>query len=507
MPNNNILATDWENDIQRTLVAIRPGGGGYPWQFLDIEHALDGVSGGGTAVSARRIIQSQRGRPAYAGKSLDYALQAYTGTLTVAISSDADKTLEFFTAPEEYIIACGSPTTWDIAVLYNCGTLNSFKSFNRLFIYTDVVATSYSPSSNLKNGSDTSASEKVYMGISIDAAMALQTGKLEHQPAYAGNPNVGINHVQYVDWKRWYAVTDLLSASACKLMYSEDDGATWSNVNITTLATAADTATHFDIFDGTIYIASPEDGITYASVPESGAPSTFTAATVGGAAWATNFPNVVLAMSSVLVIAAGDGGYIWTSTSGVDFTQPTASTTVTTEDIVTAKGLSKRLAVFGGTNAELVRYYNGSYAAFTVGGGVTGTDTITAIGAPLSDPNRSNWVYVGTSGGDIAYTKDITASTPTWTAVTVPGVTGSGSIDAIEFDPVAGSVMMFIHTTGGASTVYRDLSGGAGGSDVELDIVSPESVTMNSLSMRSLKHAVAVGEVVSSQGFTGVVSQ
>ncbi|MCA9367645.1 hypothetical protein KC887_05310 [Candidatus Kaiserbacteria bacterium] len=505
MPRTNLLTTKWQNDIQRTIVAIRPGGGGYPWQILDTEHALDAISGGGTSVSSRRLIQSGRGRPSYAGKILDQALQAFTGNLTVGISPEARNTLGFFTAPEAYILGCDSPTTYDIAVLENCGSLDSMISYEELKIYTDVVATGLTPSGNLKNGGDETAGAFVSMGIAVDAAYMLETAKLKHLDTKAGNANVGINDVVYYKWKTWYAVSDLLTASSCKLFYSEDDGATWASTNITTLSTASDVANQIDIGNGKGFIASPQDGVTYFTLPTSGAPSGFTAATVGGSAWATNFPNAVLALSSVFVIAVGDGGHIWTSTTGVDFTEPTASASVSTEDLGVALGLSKRLAVFGGTNVELVRYYNGTYSAFTVGGGVGGTDTITALGSPSGDPNRANWLYVGTSAGDIAYTKDITSSAPTWTAVSIPGVTGSGSIDDIEFDPT-GNIMTILHTTGGASTVYRDLSGGAGGFDVET-VASPLSVTMNAIASRSLSHMVAVGEASSSLGYTGLITE
>lgn len=505
MPRTNLLTTKWQNDIQRTIVAIRPGGGGYAWQILDTEHALDAVSGGGTSVSSRRLIQSGRGRPAYAGKILDQALQPYTGTLTVGISPDARKTLGFFQAPEEFILACDSPTTYDIMVLENCGSLDATTSYEELKIYTDVVATGFTPSGNLKNGGDETTGAFVSLGIAIDAAYKLDSAKLEHLDTKAGNPNVGVNDVVYVKWKTWYAVTDYLASTAAKLLYSEDDGATWTATNITTLATASDVANQIDIGNGMGFIASSTDGVTYFTLPTSGAPSGFTAATVGGSAWATNFPNCVLALSGVFVIAAGDGGRVWTSTTGVDFSEPTASASATTEDLSVALGMSKRLAVFGGTNVELLRYYNGTYAALTVGGGVTGTDGISALGAPLGDPNRSTWVYAGTDGGDIAYTKDITASSPTWTAVTIPGVTGSGSIDAITFDPT-GNIMTIIHTTGGVSTVYRDLSGGAGGFDAET-IASPASGTFNAIASRSHKHMVVVGEAVSSLGYTGMITE
>ena len=505
MTRPNLRSTKWNNDIQRTVAAIQPGGGGFPWVILNTEHAVDGISGGGTSVSSRRQIQSGRGRPAYAGKILDTAITPYTGTLTVGINPESRNTLGFFMNPGDYIVGCGSPTTYNLAVLENCGALDRLTAYEELKIYTDIVATSFSPSSSLKNGADSTAGEFVMLGISVDAAFKLDTAKLKHLDTKAGNANVGINDVIYYQWKTWYAISDFLAAAACKLFYSDNDGATWSSTNITTLATVADVANQIDIGNGKGWIASPQDGVTYFSLPESGAPAAFTAATVGGSAWATNFPNCVLALNNVFIIAVGDGGYIWTSTTGADFTSPTASASATTEDLVSALGMSQDLAVFGGTNAKLLRYYNATYVELTVAGGVTGTDGISALGAPTADPNRSNWLYAGTDGGDIAYTKDITASVPTWTAVSIPGITGSGSIDGITFDPT-GTIMTIVHTTGGASTVYRDLSGGACGFDAET-IVSPVSGVINAIASRSHTHMVTVGESVSSLGFTGLLTE
>lgn len=500
-----MIQTDWGNGINQTIAAIRPGGAGNTWVLLDVEHAVDGLSGGGRAVSGRRLRQSNAGRPSYGGKIIDDSIQPHTGTLTLAISPEARKTLGFWAAPEEYLVACGSPTNYDMIVLYNCSTLGGILQYSEFAMYTDVVITSNGFSGNLANGADNgeNTDNPVYITHSVDAAFKVPSAKLAHRNTSAGNTNVAINAGMYGHWQTYFAVTDTDSGDQCYIAYSTDDGASWSFVALTTLAAASDTATAIDSFnDNLLLIASPENGVAYLDYPFSGAPSGDVLATVAGATWATNFPNTVRAVGSNLVIAVGDGGNIWESLNGTNYTVPSASASATTEDLSVGVALNSRLAAFGGTNAKILRYADGVYDELTVGGGVTGTDTITAIATPTGDPYRADTVYVGTSGGDIAYTNNFSAASPTWTACTVT-FTGTGSIDDIEFD-MQGQIMMILHTLSSVSTVYRDLSGGAGGINVET-VPNPISVQMNDLIVRSHKHMVTVGEVASSLGYTGQI--
>lgn len=490
--------SQWSSNRQKTIADIQPGGSGYTPQFVGVQHNVGAIAGGGVTVE-RRWGQSRSGDNAYLGKNITSDPQPFSGDVNMAMHVKTGKLLKKM---QPYLIAQALPPYLNLRVRQGENIkVDYIGSYERMKIYVDVVITNQAPSDVLKRGEtpDTAGDLWLMETLSIDAAYFLDIYKLAHAQNSGAAGNYAINKV-IKSGLNMFACTDLSTNS--KAGFSQDFGVTWTFRDINTLGTAGYHALDILEYQNLLLVASDQVGITYAETQDviDGVATPWIVATLNGVAWATTFPNGVIELGGNKAICFGDGGFIAEASSGQSFTEPGASTVVTSDDLSVGVVATDDTAFLGGantTNMTVIKYKNGSYSAVVVV--ATNTDTITALAVP---PGRPNWLFVGTDAGEIYVCKDTSKATPVFTLLDVPD-TGTGSIDDIQFD-VTGALMYYIHTISGASTVRRDLSGGAGGANVEA-IASPVAVVMNSLALADYDVAIVVGEVVSSQGYVGIV--
>jgi hypothetical protein len=123
----------------------------------------------------------------------------------------------------------------------------------------------------------------------------------------------------------------------------------------------------------------------------------------------------------------------------------------------------------------------------------TGNVTLLCVQVP---PSREREVYVGTNSGEIFRSMN---EGDTFAAVAFTG-DGVGSVDDIDFAGDNGDVLWILHNDAGPrGRVLRDLSGGAGGADVEVAVGYTDIVTagveLNAIAACDPNTAFAAGEV------------
>lgn len=158
-----------------------------------------------------------------------------------------------------------------------------------------------------------------------------------------------------------------------------------------------------------------------------------------------------------------NGGYILKSVDGGNTWVEVHSATVTTQNILSIFAYNKDLIVAGGANGVVLKSTDGGQTWQDM------TETSSFSGSVLKiiiPPNRTKEIYVGTNNGRIW--RSINAG-DTFSRVAFDG-DSVGTVDDIDFcGPCAGDVMFILHNDAGPrARILRDLSGGAGGADVEI---------------------------------------
>lgn len=481
--------SQWDNGREQTIVDVQLGGPGNSWAALTIQHSATAPSGGGLSFTSR-WGQANAGRSLPLGTNIDSDPERFTFDTMVAVTKDS-KLDEILRDIHNYCLSqCGYALP-SIRIRNSCDRLDVINNYENAYVYDDAGVTSKGFNADLKigPGPDGTGSVKVMRSVSWSAIAEARLVKLRHLDNSAASSPVAINAVALGCDNRVWAVTDENTTPACEIGYSADGGVTWTFSEINTLAVTADVANDVVEFGDLVLVASPQSGVEYATAQDviNGVATPFATATVSGSAWSTNFPNALVVVNPALVLAFGDGGYLWSSTNGKDFT---LITTPTTENLNVGARIDSDRALIGGASGTLLRYDRGVVSAITVG---SVSDAITAVAVP---DRRETEYYVGTDAGDILRSND---SGLNWM------VKYSGSaIEAMQFVGYRGSVLFFMDSADSATVVYRDLSGGAFGQDVET-INSPVDVVMNDIAARDVNYAVAVGEIETTNGFIGIV--
>lgn len=201
--------------------------------------------------------------------------------------------------------------------------------------------------------------------------------------------------------------------------------------------------------------------------------------------------NALFARTSREVWQGCADGYIYKSVDGGQTFTAVHEGTITTQTINAVFAYDKDLVYAAGNAGVILK---------SVDGGQTWEDKteVATVAANLLcvivPPNRPKEVYVAAS--KIYRSKN---AGDTFTAISFDG-DGVGTVDDLAFcGPCAGDVMWILHNDAGPrARILRDLSGGAGGADVEIvmdwfDIV-PTGIDLNALACCGVNTAIAAGE-------------
>ena len=261
------------------------------------------------------------------------------------------------------------------------------------------------------------------------------------------------------------------------LIVTADDGGTWTEIELTDLTADVVSLT---IAGDYLVLAAGNDIHVYS---KSGVKqSTYAAGGAVNAVAAADAATIIACGAAGLLVRSVDGGNTWSAlTSG-------------TAENLTALAVRHIADWFvGGANGTLRHYQDGAIAAVSLPAGLAAV-TVNAIAIPDSPAGfpRDEDVYIGMGDGTIWRTGDDGGA---WEALSFPG-SGAGSITTLGFTAFLGQVFYFVHTlAGGASLLYRDFAGGAGGNNnVEL-ISIPTNSGFNALVIQDANNAYLFGEV------------
>jgi hypothetical protein len=189
-----------------------------------------------------------------------------------------------------------------------------------------------------------------------------------------------------------------------------------------------------------------------------------------------------------------DGGISWTAVHSAE---------ITSENINAVYAFDKDLVVAVGDNGVILKSTNGGQTWVDISETSTTAANLLAVVIP---PGRPEEIYVGTNDGMIYRSTNeggTLADTGDFAAMSFVG-DGVGTVDDIDFCGPCGSDVMFIlhNDSGPRGRVLRDLSGGNGGSDVEIisdyTQVIAAGVDLNALACCGVNEVIAAGELVSS---------
>jgi photosystem II stability/assembly factor-like uncharacterized protein len=215
-----------------------------------------------------------------------------------------------------------------------------------------------------------------------------------------------------------------------------------------------------------VIVASQELGeVAYSD--DGGDTWSFVAIANGAIATGALSRNFIFARTAQEIWLAMGSGYLYKSTDGgLSFTA-IMSGDVTTEDFASVYAYDEDTIVVSGENSNLYRTTNAGRSWTDLGPAISAeiASAVAVLMHAVIPPKRDLEIYVAIDDGRIFRTKDAGV---TWSEVTFSG-SGVGSVDKIRFyGPWSGEVMFFTQTNASNQTrLMRDLSGGAGGSDVE----------------------------------------
>ena len=274
----------------------------------------------------------------------------------------------------------------------------------------------------------------------------------------------------------FYAVTEAAEVGGKPyLVSSGDDGASWTEVELTDLSTDC---TALALAGDRLVIAA---GTTLALYTKAGVlQSTSTAAGAIAALAAIDAATLVAVGADGLVLRSEDGAASWRTLPG---------------GVSVALGslACRHVADWyaGGASGTLLHVANGTVAAIPLPDPLSAA-TVTSIALPDAPAGfgRDADVYIGTSSG-LAYRYDGND----WTAVRFPS-DGAGSVAALGFVEFLGQVLYVLHSqAGGTSLLYRDFCGGAGGNPNMERIPVPANSGLAALCAVDANNVLLLGSV------------
>lgn len=491
----------WSTLRTQTGVYIRKGAGN-AWQLFSLQGEMAATSGGGRSVESRWGRKDGGGEEPK-GSILTSNQERWEGDLMRRLNIQQ---IEFLQKLEK--------CPFDVKVLQLCGDYRDRTNYLAAIGYLDGYTTSKTYSTALANNADTPGDDtmETFSGSWIDE---FRQEKLAHLDITNADQDVAINKVISVGLARcdgdcgveksgeeefWF-VTDqdatpgYLTVPAARFGYTLDSGATrtFGYIEPFQHADALDVAKLGDY----VLVASPQGGVARANFNDilNGVLLPWTRTLVGG----TNGPRAIAVTPGGIVWAAGNNGYIYKSVDGGLTWTTFSAGSVTTQQINDIVAVADDNVWFAANGGVLLRY-NGRVAARVTISGVSAN--LNCVAVPRG---RSKEVYVGTANGLIYRSRNTNATTPTFALVSVD-MSGSGSIDDIEFAGYLGNIMAVLQSNAaGRSRVLRDLSGGNGALDIEIigSFDLPNNTNINSIAMANENFGLTAGELVDGFGFIG----
>lgn len=200
-------------------------------------------------------------------------------------------------------------------------------------------------------------------------------------------------------------------------------------------------------------------------------------------------------------IGAADG-YIYKTVDGGRSWNAVHQGQLTSQRINAVWAHDKDLVYAAGNSGVMLKSTNGGQSWQDITEVSTVASNLLKIIVP---PDRPKEVYVGAANGKIY--RSINEGS-TFSAIVFDG-DGIGSVDDIDFCGPCGSNVMFIlhNDAGPRARILRDLSGGAGGADVEVVMtqtaVIGAGIDLNALACCSVNEVLAGGEL--SGGFPAII--
>jgi len=212
--------------------------------------------------------------------------------------------------------------------------------------------------------------------------------------------------------------------------------------------------------------------------------------------------------------ACAKGGVIYKSSDG-GFTWSTLSNgTLTTQNLNSVSFVDSTTGYFAGNSGALIQYFNGTLSLMTVRTSVGGAAIPVNFNVVATASQRGNEVYLGTSTGVMYRCTNATGSYPLFSLMTGLPLSGSGSIDDLQFAGFRGSVLFILQSNAsGYTRVLRDITGGhtdtVKGTGMKCEIIgdftNPSNFGINSIAPASITRALTAGQVHETYGFIGSV--
>lgn len=284
-------------------------------------------------------------------------------------------------------------------------------------------------------------------------------------------------------------------SGVAEIAYSDDEGGTFTAVADDPFAADenANKGTSFNYGGGTRYMAAR-------TTADAGAPAEIAYTDDAGATWtnvnvgSTNgqFVTALWAYDSASVWAGTNDGYIYRSVDGGATWSTINAAVIASADWLDIDGVSRDVIWFVGESDVVAYTNNGSAASPTL---TAATATGSASNLVAVDVHTRNRVWVATAGGDAYLTTD---GGTTWTAK----FTSTGVATAIAFDSTGLSGYLLVNS-GGSGSVYHTRNGGANWEAIE-DV--PTNAGLNGIYVLDTLEAYVVGAVQGGTAFIGRIA-
>lgn len=445
-------------------VDVQPGGPGNPWKYLSACASMSGptVPKGETEIrwcqdpkKAGKFRISSKFRTA--PDQITFDLMTKLGKLDYLNGLDCPFGIRARWLPESSGGEREDPSQWDPIMLEYCDAeLNEHS-------YDDLVVV------------DPGNQDEILVTAPVSARYELRIKKMGGN-RFGSATSLGdqpINDVEFCgdlscedrtdECSTIYAVTDVdttpyASPNLIKVTYDPDTNApTITNVpilgfnsNIEGLECA-----------GSRLLVSSNGDSAVAYNDNDGDQDSWTIVTLANAPAANH--NALYARTAREIWVGCANGFVYKSVDGGGSFSAVHSGDLTSQTINAISAYDANLIVAVGNNGAMIKSTNGGQSWTDITETSTTGDNLLDVEIP---PDRGKEIYVGTNSGTIYRSKDEGA---TFSSYTFEG-SGVGTVDDIEFCGECGSEVMFIlHNDGGPrGRLLRDLSGGAGGADVEV---------------------------------------
>lgn len=501
----------WTSLSERTAVYGRNNGAGNPWTLLDEGGAmLDAFTGGAADVESRFGLNA-RGQRTYLGalKQGDDARFTSTVSFRLEIARLLNQLRK-------------GRCPMDLMVIQRCGDLSPVNYTGGLILYDGYITNkSYTDTlALLGDNTDPDLMRALDMSFAPIEDAAL---KLRHLDITNTVSDFDINRIISVGVARcsgdcsvvgendgeqdFWAVTDADNTpghggfSAPRFLYTEDGGQNFNGSSVTALLGG-------NLFAvakaGDYVIVGGSTGIAYAKFQDikDGVSLPWTLALS-----ASNINDMTFVSSDVgyavanagVIYKTTDGGFTWTVLS---------NGTLTAQNLNRVSFVDSTTGYFVGNSGAFITYFNGTLSLLPVRTSVGGAAITVNFTAVATASQRGNEVILGTSTGVMYRCTNATGSYPLFTLMTGLPLSGSGSIDDLQFAGFRGSVLFILQSNAAnTSRVLRDITGGNTAMKIENvgDFTNPSNFKINSIAPASITRALTCGQIHETYGFIGSI--